>query len=52
MLAIVNEGTSRAKQILTEKREIVEQLTKELLEKETLNNEDILRIMGERPAFN
>ena len=52
MLSLVNEGTERANKIITEKREIVEQLAKELLEKETLNNDDILRIMGERPAFN
>jgi ATP-dependent Zn protease len=52
MLSLVNEGTERANTIITEKREIVEQLAKELLEKETLNNDDILRIMGERPAFN
>jgi AFG3 family protein len=33
MLSLVNEGTERANTIITEKREIVEQLAKELLEK-------------------
>jgi ATP-dependent Zn protease len=31
MLEIVNEGTKRARQIIEEKKDIVEQLAKELL---------------------
>ena len=33
MLEIVNEATKRSRQIIEEKKYIVEQLTKELLEK-------------------
>jgi ATP-dependent Zn protease len=52
MMAIVEEAKQRCKDILTEKKGIIEQLAEALLQKETINSEDIRSIMGERPKFN
>ena len=49
MRALVAECHTRTTQLLTEKREEMERLAEELLEKETLTLPDLLRILGERP---
>lgn len=52
MMAIVEEARQRCRDILSEKRGVIEQLAEALLQKETINSEDIRSIMGERPKFN
>ena len=51
MLDLVEEARVRSENIIEQKREIIENLATELLEKQTLNQADIVRIMGERPDF-
>ncbi len=46
---IIEGQYKRAQQLLTEKRHELEQLAQELLTKEVLFKEDLVRLMGERP---
>jgi cell division protease FtsH len=47
---IVTENYERAKQIITERRETLDRLTKALLEKETLDSADIEAIVNAQPT--
>jgi len=49
IMDIVEQEYSRAKQLLTDKRHLLEKLGSELLLKETLNHEQLVAILGERP---
>ena len=47
---IIEERFAVARKMIEENKESLETLAKELLEKETLHNEDIERILGKKPA--
>ena len=47
---IVTENYGRAKKLITDRRETLDQLTKALLEKETLDAADIDQIMNHQPS--
>jgi ATP-dependent Zn protease len=51
MMSIIEEAKNRCRSILQEKKDVIQSLAESLLEKETINSEDIKRIMGERPKF-
>ena len=51
MMILVQEGQKRCIQILAKNKEALAQLAETLLQKETINGEDIKRILGERPTF-
>ena len=51
MMILVQEGQKRCIQILVKNKEALTQLAETLLQKETINGEDIKRILGERPTF-
>ena len=51
MMILVQEGQKRCIQILAKNNEALTQLAETLLQKETINGEDIKRILGERPTF-
>jgi len=46
---IINEQYARSKVLLNEKRDIIEKLAEELLQKETLSLPEIVDILGPRP---
>merc|ERR1712196_215704 len=47
--AVVSAAYERTRDLLNEKKEYVEALAELLLEKETINQDDIVRVLGERP---
>jgi AFG3 family protein len=47
--AVVAECYARTKVILTEKKELINNLAEKLLEKESINLPEILKVLGERP---
>ena len=46
---LVREQYASTKQLLLEKKDLIEQLGERLLQKETVNLPDIIEILGERP---
>ena len=46
---LVEHALKRAEKVITEKRDKMDALVKELMEKETVEQEDVLRVLGERP---
>jgi len=46
---IVNECYERTKELLESKRELISKMAEELLDKESLNLPDLVRILGQRP---
>uniref|UniRef100_A0A061RH61 AFG3 family protein n=1 Tax=Tetraselmis sp. GSL018 TaxID=582737 RepID=A0A061RH61_9CHLO len=49
---LLDEQYERCRQILTEKRELVASLAERLLEKEVVNGDDLVEILGPRPFEN
>ncbi|MFA6424197.1 MAG: ATP-dependent zinc metalloprotease FtsH [Candidatus Magasanikbacteria bacterium] len=47
--ALVEEGEKRAKEIIGENKVKMEELVKELMEKETIEQDEIIRVLGQRP---
>jgi cell division protease FtsH len=48
--ALVDKAYRRAQEILTEKREVLERVARQLLEKEVLEGEELRRLLNEKPA--
>jgi AFG3 family protein len=46
---LIQEAHKRTTELLTEKKEAVEKVAKLLLEKEIINREDMIRLLGDRP---
>lgn len=46
---LIDEATERTREILNEKRDLIEKLAEKLLEKETLDLKQINGVLGERP---
>merc|ERR1719350_784860 len=51
-MEMVGEAYKRTLDLLTENKDKVAALAKELLEKETIGHDDIVRVLGERPFKN
>jgi len=50
VLAIIRECYDAAKALLTEKRDKLDQMAKTLLEKEVIDEDDVIAILGSRPS--
>lgn len=48
MMDLIEEGKKRATEVLNRNKEVLKQLAELLLEKETINSEDIIKTLGER----
>jgi len=46
---IINAAFARTEAVLIEKKDLLENLAQELIKKENLNKEDLIRILGPRP---
>lgn len=48
---LISEAHTRVRQILTEKRDLLELLTRTLLEKETIAGDDLKKLVGDQPKL-
>lgn len=51
-MIIVDEAKVRAKDIIKKNEKTLKKLAELLIQKQTINSEDIKSILGDRPSFN